>query len=350
MIKDMSNFEQINDVNHLNRIFEGAQDKLVILMFYTKNNPDCRKAQTYFERIAMNNPLSHFCVIDTDRFKGESRFVKNMNNMPRFDCYYFGNMIGSYSTSNEKEIEQIIRSGQQYVMMQNNLKNNSGNIQYNQTSMVGQVNPLQSQTQQMQNCLQMQNQLQPQPYQTLNGLQMQNPLHYQFPPQNPQVLHQMSQRQMANQTLTQQVFSPQTSTPQQVFSSQTSTPQQVFSPQTSTPQQVFSPQTSTPLQTFTNVPIMGQSTIPMVSPSHQFTNFNPGITNIDTATNQLPTLQQMQQMFQIFQMMQQIGILNTSPVQITDNITQKDDIIVLPNGDKIIPLSNGKYGLVRKPN
>jgi len=61
----------------------------------------------------------------------------------------------------------------------------------------------------------------------------------------------------------------------------------------------------------------------------------------------LPSLEQMQQMFQIFQMMQQMGVLQTSP---KTTAATHDGIIQLPDGDKIVPLADGKYGLIRKKN
>lgn len=56
----------------------------------------------------------------------------------------------------------------------------------------------------------------------------------------------------------------------------------------------------------------------------------------------LPTLKQMQYMFHIFQLMQQMGLLKpTQPVQ-TENA------IVLENGDRLIPLPDGRFKLLKK--
>ena len=71
----------------------------------------------------------------------------------------------------------------------------------------------------------------------------------------------------------------------------------------------------------------------------------------------VPTFQQMQQMFQIWETMNQMGILKTTvppkPVPSQNNSyvaqTVKEEI-TLPSGDKIIPLGDGKYGLIKKSN
>ena len=71
----------------------------------------------------------------------------------------------------------------------------------------------------------------------------------------------------------------------------------------------------------------------------------------------VPTFHQMQQMFQIWETMNQMGILKTTvppksvPIQSNSYVgkTVKDEI-TLPSGDKIIPLGDGKYGLIKKSN
>lgn len=301
----MSNFERITDVNSLNRVLDNAQDKLVILMFFTKNNPECRKAAIYFEKIANNNPLSYFYIIDIDKFEGECRFVKNINSIPRFDCYHFGNMIGSYTTSNEKEIEQIVKYGQQYVLTHSNINNGT---QYNQIP-TNSIDPLQVQ------------------YPT--NSQIRNPIYYQYLSQNP-LMQQMAQKQVFQQT-SPQIFPSQISASPMFTNMPMNTP--IYTPANASVNSSASTSVNTPI----NIPNL----------SNSLSSLSSGVPNIESNGLQLPTLQQMYQMFQIFQMMQQMGILN---IPSTDNSSQKDDTIILPNGDKIIPLSNGKYGLIRNQN
>lgn len=300
----MENFFKITSAQELSKIFELAQEKLVILMFFSKHNPDCKRAYSFFEKSATNHNLSLFCVIDMDKFQGESRYVANVNTMPKFECYHLGNSLGSCITSNEKDIENLVRTGEQYIMTQTNMRNNGTG----QNAMLGQIpiNPMQIQQQ------------------ILNNAQMQNPMYFQQLMQNPILLQNLVQRQM------QQMVAPQMSMPQQMIQPQVP---QITQPQITQPQ----------VPQITQMPIMPmatQTTIPN-----------------NTSNFMVPTMQQMQQMFQIFQMMQQMGILNTQPQTVDNNIqpennqkTVNDDTIVLPNGDKIIPLGNGKFGLIKKNN
>jgi len=102
-------------------------------------------------------------------------------------------------------------------------------------------------------------------------------------------------------------------------------------------------------------------------------NMNPQ-QNQNFNQNQIPNYQQMEQMlqmFKIFQMMQQMGVLNTQAIPGPANIgnmatvgqtagqaagqpsspetkTDPEGTTYLPNGDKIIPLPNGQFGLIRK--
>ncbi|AYV85281.1 MAG: hypothetical protein Satyrvirus9_7 [Satyrvirus sp.] len=320
----MENFYKITNSRQLNKTIENSKDRLIVIMYYTKNNSDCRKALVSFEKSAHNHTTSIFCVVDVDNFEGDSQYINNINNFPKFECYYLGNSFGSFSTSNEKEIESGIRSGEQYVMTQNNMKNNYATQHLNPNP-----NP---------NPMSQINYAQIQQY-ILNTAQMQNPTQYQYLLKNPTVLQQEVNRQM------------QMLQPQQL--QQLQQPQQPQQPQQS-PQQFIQP--TFPQQQFV------QPQIPVIP----YTMSQPVCQNQQDVTSILPTFQQMQQMFQIFQMMQQMGILNTSnqpvqPVQpvansinstdpgnLNKNILQSENEIILPSGDKIIPLSNGKYGLVKK--
>ena len=320
----MDNLMKIFNADQLNKIFENAKDKLIILMYYTKNNPECRKALSFFEKSALNHNLSFFCVIDMDKFEGESRFIKNINNMPRFDFYYNGNTFGSYLTSNEKEIEQTVRSGEQYAMSQMNMKNNNTNQNImNQNimsqNMIGQVPQI--------NAMQIRQQI-------LNNAQMQNPVQFQYLMQNPMFLQQLVQGQI--QSMQQQQIMQQPL--QQIMQPQIP----IATPITGMNTNFATPIAGTGINTNFATPITGTGL------NSNFANSN-GI---------LPTFQQMQQMFQIFQMMQQMGILNTPPATnvVENNVsetkqtitTDTDNAILLPNGDKLISLSNGKFGLIKK--
>lgn len=347
----MDNFIKVSNANELNKIFDSAQDKLIILMFYTKNNPECRRAYNFFEKIAMNHTITLFCFIDTDKFDGESRYVTNINNMPKFDCFFMGNSIGTASVSTEKEIEQLVMYGEQYMMNYNNTKNqmnqNMSSMPKQNMQMVGQMPQL--------NMMQIQQQL-------LNTAQIQNPQYFQYLMNNPLALQQAVQKQY--QTLQQQQLLQQQLLQQQMMQqSHTMQPTMTMNPMA----QTMMPQM--------NIPSAGQTS-----------QLNPGAAMASSPNSVIPTFQQMQQMFQIFQMMQQMGVLNTpgqfgqnSPEIISDvnkvsnlnptNVTMGNTIhipntpttpntsnisgdpentIVLPNGDKLIPLANGKYGLIKK--
>ncbi len=64
----------------------------------------------------------------------------------------------------------------------------------------------------------------------------------------------------------------------------------------------------------------------------------------------LPTLYQMKQMYQMFTMMQKMGILEIPKLeQVQKPIDEKPgEPIILPNGDQLIPLEDGNYGLIKK--
>lgn len=252
----MENLFIVTNPEQLNKIFETSQDKLVVLMFYTKNNPDCRRGKSTFETIALNHSISIFCIVDIDKFEGTSRFITNTNIMPHFDCYHMGTIFGTFGFTNQRDMEINVRSGEQHVMTQNNMKQMNSMGMPNSQLLVGN---------------------------NANNMPQATQNYYKPPPmmsQQQQLMMDQYRQQMMSQPIPQ-LYQPQ--------------------------------------------------------PPDQKTQFV------------LPTLQQMQQMFQIFQMMQQMGVLNTKePVKEPEKTP--DNIISLPNGDKLIPLADGNYGLIKSQN
>ena len=101
-------------------------------------------------------------------------------------------------------------------------------------------------------------------------------------------------------------------------------------------------------QSYTNVHPQSQRTL-SPPPQQQIAYANDGTAFF------VPSIYQMEYMFKIFKTMQKMGVLLTD----TDDITPTDpdashasikpeESIVMKNGDEIVPLGNGKYGLVRK--
>jgi hypothetical protein len=314
----MTNYIIIKDSEKLSKIFDTAGDKLIVLMFFTKRNSECKRALSAFESSATNHNTSIFCVIDTDNWTGESRIVNinNITNMPKFEAFHQGNSLGLYSSYNEKEIEQIIGNFERYVMTHNNNKNN-GMAQNNMAnSSMGMANNFQF-------CPVNAQQLSSVQQQILNQAQMTNPQQYQFFVQNPHMLLQQAQRQIQ---LNQQMMVPNM--------------MPTVQPNLVVPQMPNNMNITTTVPTIPTIPVM---------PTVQQNNCN----------NIIPTFEQMQQMFRIFQMMQQMGALNistpTNNTTISNEMPQIDtakkateETIILSNGDKIIPLGDGKYGLVKK--
>lgn len=324
----MENYTTITDGASLNKIFETALDKLIILMFYTKNNPACRIAKSSFEKSAMNHITSIFCVIDVDKFNGESRFI-NHNNMPCFDCYYMGNKLGNFAASNDQEIEQIIRTAERYVMTQNNTKNNMNQTQ-GQNMQMG----MGMQSQPQMTALQIQQQI-------INAAMAQNPAYASQLLSNPMMLQQLVQQQMMRQQMMQQQMMQQQMMQNQMM-----------------PNQMMMNQMAG------QMPNQMSNQMPNQMPNQMANQMANMMSNMAPSmggdSNVLPTFQQMQRMFQIWQMMQQMGIINSqtanpanpngqaTPTNAIPETTDPANVIVLPTGDKLIPLPGKQYGLIKK--
>lgn len=319
----MDNLFMISSSNNLQKIFETTQDKLIALMFYTKNVGKCRIAKEAFEKSSKNHITTVFCVIDMDKLEGDSRYTSNVSNMPRFDLYYMDNCLGTLVSSNEKEIEMHIRNGEQYVMTQSNMNNKMNQYGGQYGNNMQQINPMQIQQQ------------------ILNMAMAQNPVLANQLMQNPQMLQQYVQRQIQQIQMQNQMGASMQNP------------------------------LGNPMQNSMTTPMQNPMTTPIPTPmQNTLMNQIGNATQNQQMNNALPTLQQMQQMFQIFQMMQQMGILNTpttgsndsnqtgspnptlgmkmNPISGSTQSTEEDKIMELPNGDKLVPLPGGKYGLIKK--
>ena len=78
-----------------------------------------------------------------------------------------------------------------------------------------------------------------------------------------------------------------------------------------------------------NSPMQQQQPIQLNSPTQQSQN--------------LPDIKQLQQYFELFIMMDKMGILNKNATMPTNN-----NEILLDNGDIIVPLENGEFGVIEK--
>ena len=83
---------------------------------------------------------------------------------------------------------------------------------------------------------------------------------------------------------------------------------------------------------------------PAMQPAIQQPIMQPQMMSPTSLGIDLPTFQQMQYFFKIFQMMNEMGVLNMSAT-----VKNENKEITLANGDKLVPLADGNYGLIKKP-
>ncbi len=316
-------YNDIESDANIKEILTNAQDKLVILMFYSKGNPNSRRLLGHMEKIALNHCLSIFCVINMDKVQErDSRFFNNVT-VPQFDFYYQTNRFATYTNLNtDKDIEQCVRMAEQYVVTQNNSRNNGQNNQSvnmfgsnSQMNTMNQINPMLVQQQ------------------ILNNMQMTNPQMYTYLLQNPMTLNQLTQQQIQQMQQMQQM---------QKQPMQSGMTNMINMPNVSN---------MIGMSNMNSIP----NTIPQI-PTNIATNQSsiPSIPSLSTNNNDpLPTMQQLEKWFKLFQMMSAMGILNTSatPIIPEQNQNQSNDEYeieaVLPDGRKIYKLPDGRFGVCK---
>lgn len=234
---------KITDANNLLKLIQTKEDKLIVVVFYIKTETYYKKLMVLLEQLANHHVDTLFCLVDIQSFENNDRIVQTHHGLPRIECYYLNNSLGTYWTNEEKDIQSIVKNGEKFVNNQNSkLKQNTFETNY-----------LHSQAM------------------VLNEAQKTNPTYFQHLLKNPLVLQQVVQTVMNGASMTQ---------------------------------------------------------------------FN----HLTTEKETIPTFNQLSTMFQIFTMMVQMGVLNI-PQTVNDN---QNNVTLLPNGDKLIALTNGKYGLIKK--
>lgn len=264
------NYFKLSDSDKLDNLFKHANDKLVVVMYYSKHNPICRSLEISLAKISKLHPTTIFCIIEMDNFRGDSIFyIKSINDLPTFLFYHLQKQIGSGNHKTESEFEFALGKGENYVLTQNNNNriqkppiNNPHNV-------------------------------------IIEQLKITDPVRYNHYLQHPQLM-------------------------QQYVSSKISEARNIPLPTTS-----FS----------TTIPTTPSSNIPQ--PIGQNLPDNGEFSYI-------PTMQQLRYMLEFFKMMQQMGVLNLYPDP--EKPAAETDTIVLSNGDKLVPLGNGKFGRIRAKN
>ena len=325
-----NNFINVKDAKQLDQLLEKITDKLVVIMFYTKDNPTCRTTLGHFERLASNHTISYFIAVDMNNLQGDSRYAKNIQSMPKIDYYYMNNMIHSHITTSDKEIEFAIQNAERQILTSNNMKNNNMGMNTMGMNTMGMNNISPMQLAQMKQ-------------QILNNLKVSNPDQAMYLIQNQQMLHNMAYNQLLQQ---QMAPAPNMMTQQQLMPNMPNMMTTQSIPNMMTTQQSM-PNMMAP-QSIPNM-MTAQQSMPNMMAAFATQSMPIPPNSTDTATNLTPTFQQMQQMFQIWQMMQQMGILNTQQPKTSQN-NLPSETIILPNGDKLVPLANGEYALIKNKN
>jgi hypothetical protein len=68
----------------LENVFKTCGDKLVCIMMYRENGPDCKRARNSFIKGSEIHTISVFCMVDVDKFQGDSE-----------QCYSFIYLLSS---------------------------------------------------------------------------------------------------------------------------------------------------------------------------------------------------------------------------------------------------------------
>lgn len=272
--------------SNIKKFIELNYNKLIILFFVKYN--DFLSIENTFKSFCMTNKNYTYYIIDLSKFDGTSDYISNIQSIPQFDIYFFNNILCSSIETDSVEINKILI----------NIFNKISTFYYEQ---MANVNIIKNQI--------------------LDIAKTQDIQYYQRLQQDPVLL--------------------QTVTNSNIFKGHCNQTQNNIPTNTTNKSTIKIDRNMEPLDII--LPKNNISTPSVNVPNPQSLLLNNEL---------IPTLQQMQYMFKIFTMMQQMGILdipikNESHLSVSDNDEQP---IILKNGDKIIKLSDGKYGLIKNLN
>jgi hypothetical protein len=110
--------EDLTKLDQLDKIFKNAHDQLVILIFYKRSNPAYPDIKYELNKLARMYTCLVFCFIDANIFCEDSRIMTDYP-MPKFCCYHLGNLIGTFVSADMTEIQDLIKSAEHYVFIEN---------------------------------------------------------------------------------------------------------------------------------------------------------------------------------------------------------------------------------------
>jgi hypothetical protein len=240
-----------------------------------------------------------------DKYDGNSPIVNDIKNFPTFECFYQKDSMGKIVTSNEREIEQMIRLGEQNVIRTNAEKNN--------------VHAMLNQIQQ----------------EILYQAQLVNPTLASQYQQNPALLQQAAQQKLVTMQRQQMMNNQMMNNPMM------------------NNQMMNNPMMNNPMM---NNPMMNNQMMnnqmnkmanPMIAPNPSTNVAQMATMMMPTDSDYVPTFKQMQNMFQIFQTLQKMGVISVPVINEDAKEEETKNPIVLPTGEKLVPLGGGKYGLIK---
>lgn len=113
----MNNLVRITKSEEFHRVFSAQEHRLIVIL-YTTRQKDCYQTMAALEKSALSHKLTTFCLIECDTFVGESVYLphlRDINSMPRLDCFYKGTSIGTLPNTNEARIEDFVITGEGYI-------------------------------------------------------------------------------------------------------------------------------------------------------------------------------------------------------------------------------------------
>lgn len=130
------NIFQVTNETHLNNIIEDNPQKIILIMYSTKNCKPCKDFKPKFINMAKKNPNTLFIYVDNTKYNIESnKYFGKLESTPTFIFYFSGIELGVIVGANEGVItttlsnfEQKIEERKKQIQMENQqIENNKFN-------------------------------------------------------------------------------------------------------------------------------------------------------------------------------------------------------------------------------
>jgi hypothetical protein len=317
---DNKNYASISNAEQLAKYMELSKQNVVILLIYSQHNPDVNIFRESFITVAGHNRHSIFLMINVDVFQGNSPYVLKTPGsvLPRCEYHYQGNVLASKMFSSQTDLHNSVAEAQRFMMSNQNKTSLAAiNAEVDSNKIANDI---------------------------FDSAKNFSPALESYLKTNPDFVNQLVKHIKQNASVFQQILNSPSSLAAYAEKEMNAQKNRQLHARQQLQQQVVPP--IVPIGTTEQYPAPVQQLITSLTKN----SLNGSIIPLETDINN--AMDQIKKMLVLFEALHRMGLLKTNITEPSIKIEEADPpgTTIGPNGDKFIPLPDGRYKRIKKKN